>query len=286
MNVLILTVLLAVAQTGAPVPRQAADGSTSNSQNTDKQANTKQKPPNRSLLVPSKKQAPSPEEHAKEQDDRNTDQSIRVTELPSVSVKDNGFNWQGWTANILLLVVSILQIYLLFWTLKVTERAADAAKTSAEAVINGERAWMLVKDIDGPKPIEEKIIQPRHAAGIVFLNYGKTVAKLTAWRFELALENIGTTPSKNLYELPQIAFVPNMIAPEQDAPYTAEISYRDFSDMRTATPKKILWFCGFLQYEDAFGKVHKTKVCYFYDTEFRPEPRFRLGGPREYNEAN
>jgi hypothetical protein len=122
---------LTVMQTSVPAPRKTTDGSARARQQIKSQSDgaQKQTTPPSTILHPNA--SPSTKSDSKTETPKDAQQSVRITDLPTVSVKDNGIDWRLWVSNALLVIVSGLQIWLLFGTLKATEKAANAAKTSA-----------------------------------------------------------------------------------------------------------------------------------------------------------
>jgi hypothetical protein len=289
MKWLLLTVLLTFPQTLFPVPRQAADSSTRTRNNVENQSRNDHKPPaSSSSQIISKEQSPPTDTHGKEQGDKNAQQSVRITELPTVSVKDNGIDWRLWVFNGLLVVVGLLQVWLLFGTLKVTKTAADAAKASADAVVNGERAWLLM---DSHGPILQRPQDGFYQSPVTLKNFGKTPAKVIAINIAIQIESSRESPSDTtVYDGETHAVVPDMIPQGIPMPYMAcsdaPVSPEQVDQIRDE--KRFLWLCGSVRYEDIFRQdpIHETRFCYLREDRHDGMGMFWYeAGPPEYNHA-
>ena len=150
------------------VPGRATDNSNRNAQGGRKGAAQHQK-----QLAP----APPPENIAEQPSSKgtsaanptrpNAEQTVRVRELPSVSLSRDWADWTLWAASALLALVGVIGIGLAYWTLKAirrqglslkrqtthlrnsvrqAKRAANAARDTARAMIAIERAWIIVEE--------------------------------------------------------------------------------------------------------------------------------------------
>jgi hypothetical protein len=113
MKVMILAAFLVSVQTSAPARKQTADN-----------AAVKQSSPAPLQTAPdtdiSKPNSESP--------NLDKPQSVRITELPAVSVNHERIDWQLWLFNGLLVIVGFLQVLLLKKTLTTINRQADIAE--------------------------------------------------------------------------------------------------------------------------------------------------------------
>jgi hypothetical protein len=285
MKIIVFAVFLSIVQTSAPIPRKTTNSGTGAAQKTKNQPDKQQKPPDTALDVKNKEQSPTDTNHAKNYSNQNTEQPVKITELPAVSVRESGFNWQGWTANALLLIVGGLQIWILFGTLKVTKTAADAAKASADAVVNGERAWLLEVHHGPPQ------IGMAYFSEVILKNFGKTPAKVIAFKIEIQRGRSKEIPDNaGIYEGEVDTLVPVMVPQDvtmphiaySDSPITSE-QMEEIKDQR-----KFLWLCGAFRYEDIFRQEpsHETRFCYiFEDRNDGLLARWHMAGPPEYNRA-
>ncbi len=170
---------------------------------------------------------------------------------------------------------------------------ADAALLNAQAIINSERAWFL---FDDAIPIEIHCVSPeipqRIFAFFSFKNFGKTVGKLTAFRFGLYITSLNQAPDHSVYSISEI-LAPQIIPQGDPLPQVAELKNnggimgREDWDAVLRNQTKSLWLCGILKYEDIFipGVEHETKICRQYGRWIptKKEPFFQLDGPPEYN---
>lgn len=251
MKFLILTVFLSIAQTGTPVPRQTSNTRASDSTKTENQADNQKKPTNLTPEVVSKKQPPAPETDPQEQNHKNADQSVRITEFPTVAVTDKGFNWQGWISNVLLFIVSLLQIYLLFRTLRATEIAANAAKKSSDL------AETTMKIIDAPDLslnnvglVPSGAITPDSHVALIVKNFGGSRAKNARSLVKLIIP-----------EAPESEFSPETFSVGRGG--TQTIRFLTFKEtLNRETFDKIVRgeisvrFSGDITYEDVFGQTY------------------------------
>jgi hypothetical protein len=291
MKIILLAMLLSVAQASAPIPRKAPDAATSDGHQTKNQTNGSQKPANSPPEIAGKKQPPTTDDHTNGQDNTNGEQPIKVSELPTVSVRGSEFNWQGLIANVLLFVVGGLQIWILLGTLKVTGKAADAAKLSAEAVLRGERAWLLMTKPGLPRmtPIPDSQ-DISYSCFIEFKNYGKTPAKIIAINSEIQIGNSKESPDDfSIYSSRIQPVVPEMVPQGEPAPHMAD-STTSIRREQTAQLYKtrFFWVCGVVRYEDIFRPEpwHETRFCYLLEDRDNGLGVFwYLAGPSEYNSA-
>jgi hypothetical protein len=185
---------------------------------------------------------------------------------------------------------------------RATKIAADAGKASADALIRGDRAWLLIDDVKPPfiVPVNNQSDPTRPRAShclYYFKNVGKTPAKLTAWKNDLYIGNSADDPpasATSSYDLGSVVFNPGMIpqggekqiSPEDARLDTGFITPQELTEINTQN--KFLWLCGILTYEDVFDERvrHETRFCYLYETRIgAAPPPWRLAGPSEYNTA-
>jgi hypothetical protein len=199
--------------------------------------------------------------------------------------------------NIYLVFVGFGGILAAVWTLKairgqteVAQVAADAAVLNAQAIIKSERPWMLFTEIAGVnlEPIEVQQIHPT-VAGLNFENSGKTVAKITAWKFGLFITGLNQVPPPSVFDTSGVNFKPTVIPKDAPLPHMAYLDdgriikqeeLRNITERRTSD----LWLCGIIRYQDVFEpeNEHLTKICRRYEV-LGLQPMFVLDGPAEYN---
>jgi hypothetical protein len=192
MKYIVLTVLLAVVRTLPPVPRQTTNSIDGTARSVKENSNDNQGPTAKptTTLYPI---APKPDQNPSDApSSKDTEQSIRVRELPSVSVHRDWADWVLWVFNGLLVIAGFLGIRVAYKTLKTLERqarsthhqavqvrkqtglltkSAEAALLNAQAVIDSERAWIHADFIS-----REIIGVTRYS--LVITNQGKTPAQV------------------------------------------------------------------------------------------------------------
>jgi hypothetical protein len=309
-KLLFLAALLTIVQM-PPVPRQASNSSAQHS-DAKKNPSNSQTPPEPAPSSPKDQKPNGNQEPGNQRGSSDTPLFVRLGDLPHVSIIKDWADWALWGASGLLAIVGIVGIIFAYKTLRevkrqaeimeqqtrATEIAADAAKASADAVIHSERAWLLVEGFDRAYlvPIETQTSR-KSVAFPNFRNYGKTVAKMIAWKMELQIgDSSERPPDEKVYDLAGLKFVPAIIPPAEPIPYAAFlnsdggiITQQQLDDLLRKPPTKTLWLCGIIQYEDVFRPVpiHETKFCYLYETQMEGrDPFFRISGPPEVNTAS
>lgn len=312
-----------VFQTSAPVPQKRAEIPAAAAQS--------QTPVN------------APQNAPRNQDDQH---SVSVTKLPQVSVEpDKGM----WIFSSLLVVVGLLQAVILYRTwgqiahqagimgsqltamqgqllqmekaAEATKIAADASMKSAQALMDGERAWLLVEKMGiADDPISAAI----HASGsgpVVIKDVWLDIPGAT-----FAVRNYGSTPgiitfiearvelgaSRDEPPNPEQVFVPgtfsvaavaSMLAKkkanlieEHIVPQKGErIELARLSSVFHLMPEQLtrikndadfLWAYGVVRYQDVYDRQHETRFCYRYIVPpEEPLCHFCLRGPEQFNKA-
>jgi hypothetical protein len=196
-----------------------------------------------------------------------------------------------------LMLVGIGQIIFLGLTVSATKDNAKAARMGAEAVINSERAWLLWEKIDAAfmAPFEDQ--QTRATTVFAgFKNFGKTVAKMTAWKFGLYITAINEEPDPIAYDVSGTNFNLTVIPQGDILPQIAQLTgphaiiRKQEIDDATINGTKILWLCGIIKYEDVLlpGIKHTTLVCRRYSMLIPGQPPdfYLEGTPDKYNYAD
>jgi hypothetical protein len=122
MKYAVLAVLLAVMQGAPPVPRQASNDAAQTPANVKAKSKPNQAQP---APAPASGKANSngpTESDSSKQHPRDTDHSVVIRELPTVTVNSprrDWVDWGGWLFNLLLVGVGAFQVLLLCWTLRV-----------------------------------------------------------------------------------------------------------------------------------------------------------------------
>lgn len=180
------------------------------------------------------------------------------------------------------------------------EKAANAARMNAEAIIKSGRPWLLVADLRTPylKPIEDNFMNPRATHCLFFAkNYGNTPAKIVAHRFELQIGDNPVRPPEG-DRVFKISANPHFeaIIPPGPVPVPWEAQFFPDGFIRSeqledvTKQSKFLWLCGAVIYIDTFEteprREYRSTFCYLYETRTNADsPFWALTGPPEYNEA-
>lgn len=184
--------------------------------------------------------------------------------------------------------------------------AANAAKTSAEALINIERAWIIVEDLPSPDNFWNRIramsqggFRSKISVSIKFLNYGHTPGWLVESAFDLLVS--GTKDQ----ELPLEHSDPRKLDHAEATPqggrgiYIHDIPMRPQNYLSAQDMKRIeqgelfVYLYGYLKYRDVFKAqitaLRETHLCYRLTFVERPnntpDAYWGLCGPKGANEA-
>jgi hypothetical protein len=208
-------------------------------------------------------------------------------------------SWPNW----LLVGVGIVGTWFALRSLKVGEKAAKAAELNAQAVIDAERAWLLIPQdkIQAPyiTPWDQESVQPLRLTHCIFWirNGGKTPALVLMEKYEMQIGDSRATPPSpdRVYGVTSKMFNPYLITPEETSPRESGLMTGLISPSELRLIKKdktsFLWLCGFIRYGDVFnatkeGAEHETRFCYLWETHMNtPEPFWHVAGPTEYNKA-
>jgi hypothetical protein len=142
MKYAMLSMLLALMQALPPVPRQAATSSAGTSGHIQSQTNANKTPPAQSPPSVNANAAPSHDVNRSEQGTDNSQHSISVSKLPTVTVsspKRDWADWGYWAFNLLLVVVGIFQVILLVFTWKTIQRQVQLQEFN-------QQQWMDIGD--------------------------------------------------------------------------------------------------------------------------------------------
>lgn len=197
--------------------------------------------------------------------------------------------------------------------------AATAADTSAKALVDGERGWVLVERIEPPQEndIQPPVVQIQIPYFVYRLRlFGKTPCKIlnAGMRFHLAnINELEPQPEPDLPDEPKyfsdirgnnltgksgdIPCSGQVLAPRERVAMGKALESGSLTkeDVHLITDsKRFLCAYGFVSYKDAYSRDHETRFCYVYristsalmsaSTGQRIDPsRFRIGGPVEYN---
>ena len=181
---------------------------------------------------------------------------VQITSIPKVSIesKKDLYDKVLVVATSLLVLVGGFQIFYLWRTVAVAQAAAGAAKVSADAVINSERAWLLLGDFTE----ERHNFKPEGLnLFLTFRNYGKT----PAWVVEYCFHCVRVP--KESPGLPRECFNPEIIPFGEpvppDKPYPricAPVMLAEELVGRPHEPSALIFF-GYIKYQDVFYRTTK-----------------------------
>jgi hypothetical protein len=192
-------------------------------------------------------------------------------------------------------------------TAMAARRSADAASLNAQAIINSERPWVVVRQWHGPDALISTVdILASGQSGryVVFIyefeNRGRTPARITDGKMYFTIsEKLPDEPyfgdvseETRPDEIPVDGrFMPP--ATEDDPPlilrqiYRGPRSFMLTEEERSRIRSGELTYCCYacIWYTDMFKRQHETRVCYVWHTPDNTDSfeGFRLGGPDAYN---
>jgi hypothetical protein len=179
----------------------------------------------------------------------------------------------------------LVGIAILVWQTILTRTAANAAKVSADALINSERAWIMV-DID-PVPglgggrmlggMENETHTQVTSAQfrITCRNEGKTPAWITEKRACLKIMNGSPPVNPDLNSTKVIQYEPEPLAVGKETRRDGSLTYEGWENLGQIT---IIY--GVIKYRDVFADSRSTVFGYVLTVDNRFE---RLTGLPEYN---
>jgi hypothetical protein len=181
------------------------------------------------------------------------------------------------------------------------EKSAEAALNNANAVINSERAWLVVEPVDrNPGVMYDGTVTPRdkqqNVVGISIKNFGRTPARV----IHSCLIYVRVDSLKTLPDVPQylditthqgLTIVPNG-EPIGHVAYLRPSSHLAPKEATAViNQESFLYAYGFVEYADTVGgdKHHFTRFGYVYNIPQGGQPQFLTGlmpgGPPAYNET-
>jgi len=310
-SLLILCAIMLTAQTASPPAEPKSpvvEHSEKNAEGNKSQEAKQNNPP--PVIAPAS--VPSQPQPDSKKDESNTPPDDRIQKVNVVAFPVDWYYriYVGLTA--VAVFVGGITARFLWRQMRANEIAANAALRSSQAVMDAERAWILITRIGNPEALylEEN---PFYIPGIIyeFKVVGHTPARIIGQGFRF--HPVPRKPGGD-YTEPDLPAIPDyrnrgqstdipeggrLIAPETifafpDYLENLHLSVDEFEELRQGT--KIMCAYGFIEYTDAFSRPGKTQFCYVYDFAWggrmtSPEgivlnPRgFRLGGPPEYNKA-
>ncbi|HEY1526558.1 MAG TPA: hypothetical protein VGH51_10000 [Candidatus Angelobacter sp.] len=289
MKITVLAVLLAVMQTSPPIPRQTANDAASRSGNINGQTKAENNSTTQSTSPANQNQSDAPKRYSQKVSAKDESNSVRVRELPPVSVTKDWADWGVWMFSALLTVVGFLQVGLLYYTLKAirrqadwmkrqttilveynkaTREAADAAKKNAifaqrslKAMIGKERARIRVKpdDLDlGTAGDLDRVIFNVICFGVTpaFITESSATVKLT--------DSVDPpAPDFQIWSLPTV-LEPTTADGRQQTAYLYDSRQNDATRKAIREGKLFIHFYGYVEYKDVFDRQRKTRFRYLW----------------------
>jgi hypothetical protein len=302
MKILALAVLLSIAQAPAPIPRQATDNAARGGHHVKQQSNAKQTP-SANALPAQNTTSPGDDKHKGETPSKaDAPETIFISESTSVPVKDWWDKAYAVFTGLLFLVGGIGVGYAVK-TLRVIERQAkanedtlaeikaagvqtaslitqakkhaDAAKKSADALVNAERAWIMADMVFSgevirglPDSAPYIAVHETSIGGIgtvevdiclICKNDGRTPAWITERR--ICFRNVAVLPTKPDYETVRgWEYMTQELAPMKVG---GDLTTR--WKLECEGPTKAgndLFAYGIVKYRDAFSPERETRFIY------------------------
>jgi hypothetical protein len=324
--------LLVSHQTALPAPRQSSDPHAGATQSVQHKASSKDAPAAKPPPPLDPAAAPADQGHGSRKDESNKpEQSVKITEVPPVTVRTGKGDIFYVVFSALLLIVSGLQAWLLCRTLifvrrqshemtrqrrymrfqwksmqeqvgkmeeqltemerqtAATREAADAALLNAEAVMRGERAWLLVEDITANAI--DFIRHPHFSFRVV--NYGRTPAQVQGYRAYCQISASDEIPDDRSFMdgsggrgddpiVPPHGEPLKISSTDMWPPFAIEPTQEEVEKIAANPPELYLWACGYVSYWDVFGKdaqeVKDLKITPFAMV-YRGAPQTKLMRP-------
>ncbi|HEY1938181.1 MAG TPA: hypothetical protein VGJ33_09630 [Candidatus Angelobacter sp.] len=195
---------------------------------------------------------------------------------------------------------------------KAAQDAAGAALKNATAVMNAERAWILVRMMptgpykksgigaeieyvweDGSELTEEDILNSKHLVPerVVYIvkNYGRTPGWVTSqWCDARLVRTINGLPQPPDYFFRRASInlekLDDLYAPESERKGTIVIPAEDLEP--AGNREAFLYVYGIIKYRDVWGGTHETRFCFYWhvptERELNPQG-FYQEGPEGYN---
>jgi hypothetical protein len=168
----------------------------------------------------------------------------------------------------------ILTLIVVAWQSTETKDAAEAARLSAQYLVNSERPWIMAE-------VERDPRRP-HFYQIKIRNYGRTPARfLSGDASYTVVKSPDSLPGSPAYSSPMVLPAQLLIAPDNGFPVPHGYS---ISDLIKDPGSETLIIYGRVLYEDMIvaGSIHETRWCFSYFMTPPNGGEFRLAGPREY----
>lgn len=202
-------------------------------------------------------------------------------QTPPDKPQEHDRDYQFWG-----LIVNAVLVFITAGVAVISGIGAWAAKASADAVVNGERAWIFVKQHHPPKVLPDGQL----LGAVVLNNFGKTPARVIALSVEILITDSNESPgSIPIYGSGATTVAPEFIPQGKRMPLVATRTITESEKDDVGNGKKFIWLCGSVTYENIFRKVpaHRTSFCYVFKKGIlTTSESWHMAGPQEYNEAS
>jgi hypothetical protein len=271
MKMLILAVLLTIMQASPSVPRKAANANTGKRQTVQSNADDNKKPTKDAASVVQTVRAQPNENANPAKSTENTEKSVSISELPSVSIMRDWMDCIALVFSGALLIVGIFGVRAAYRTLKKIDEQArvmrdqltamkgqiSAAERATDLVISKERARI---SMDQPKPLILNYAGPN---GVDYrLQFsGVTDANVLESKAVVGISSSADSKPTDVVFIPRILKLPNQVNPlilqtlDATAHFQPDIllTQADMNDIKAQ--KKFVHFWGFIRFRDAFYDV-------------------------------
>jgi hypothetical protein len=209
-------------------------------------------------------------------------ESVNIVSTPKIHTESEKDFWDKAlvVATWFLVIIGALQIIFLWRTVNATRDNAEAARLNAQAVVNSERAYLLLhKSLTPGKPHIQWEFETRVE------NFGKTPARIVSCAIEFQLgDGADEPPDPSIFER-QTPF-PAMFLPQGEK-ITKPFDPAPWQNAELSSGKKHLWICGAIRYQNVLERepaaTHETLFCRCYLPLQKPMGWYQ--GPDQYNRA-
>ena len=190
-----------------------------------------------------------------------------ATEIKKNREDQSTQEWHSIVFNCLLVAVGLLQGAALIYTALVTNKAANAAKSAAEALPSVERAYVFLfhelRHRQTPNPLGGTALNVEFS----LKNHGKTPAILRHISVDIRITDRPEYPTEFRAAAMADDMPPGFIlgAGEQTPFFRRPYLITDAEWPEIRHRNHLLLFLGIVRYEDVFGKPHETGFCLDWD---------------------
>jgi hypothetical protein len=264
MKLIVLAVVLAVVQTSPPVPRKASNNSAGTGNKVQDQSRTENNPTPPNAVVNGDMQGQPSNWDATKHDGDNTEHSIRVRELPPVSIMKDWADWAVWIFSALLVIVGGLQVWLLRGTLRAIQRQADQMEGQLESQREKDRGRLKIEVDNASFASQSANSSGFHAVSCNVYNHGASVANLDEFRVKYIV--LPTAEAKADYATCQLVAYAESIEPKGRLPKIPLVRLEPLvamtdNDVRSIQKgESFVHFFGVARYRDIFKRKRRSTI--------------------------